>query len=66
MARALIGYVGGQTAAQSREVAQLRLRVRDLENEIIRLQSENDQLNDALAERVAGLSTADLLAPVSS
>jgi len=66
MARALIGYVGGQTAAQSREVAQLRLRVRDLENEIIRLQSENDQLNRVLAERVAGISTADLLAPVSS
>lgn len=66
MARALIGYVGGPTAAQTREVAQLRQRVRDLEAEVGRLKAENDALESALSNRVAHISTADLLEPVTS
>lgn len=66
MARALIGYVGGPTAAQTREVAQLRQRVRDLETEVMRLTSQNDALESALSRRVAEISPADLLEPVSS
>lgn len=66
MARALIGYVGGPTAAQTREVAQLRQRVRDLEAEVGRLKNENDALEAALSERVAQISPADLLEPVTS
>lgn len=59
MAKALIGYVGGPTASQVREVAQLRRRVADLEAEVLRLKAENDGLLSALADRA--FDTGDLL-----
>jgi hypothetical protein len=49
MAKALLGHVGGPDPRLLAEVAMLRRRVRDLENELLRLRAEND----ALAARVA-------------
>ncbi len=48
MAKALLGHVGGIDPGVIVEVRRLRARVRDLEAEVMRLQSENDALAAAL------------------
>jgi hypothetical protein len=48
MAKALLGYVGGPDHRIVEEARQLRRRVRDLENQVLHLQRENDQLAAAL------------------
>ncbi|MCW2747828.1 MAG: hypothetical protein JWP10_970 [Nocardioidaceae bacterium] len=65
MARALVGFVGGPTYAQTHEVANLRRRISDLEAEVLRLNIENDSLNHALSQQIDALSTADLLESVA-
>ncbi|MDP9443442.1 MAG: hypothetical protein M3P83_03420 [Actinomycetota bacterium] len=50
MAKALLGYVGGTDPRHLEETRNLRLRVRDLEAQILRLQSENDALTAALRD----------------
>lgn len=64
MAKALVGYIGGPTPHQVREVATLRRRVADLEAEVLRLKSENDGLLAAIRERVDEVTSADLLESV--
>jgi cell division protein FtsB len=65
MAKALIGYVGGPTSQQVRELATLRRRVRDLEDEVLRLKTENDGLLATVRERVDEVTAGDLLEPVA-
>ena len=65
MAKALIGYVGGPTASQVREVALLRRRVADLEAEVLRLKAENDGLQAAVADRRDQLTASDILEPIA-
>jgi hypothetical protein len=48
MAKALLGYVGGQDPRLLEEARRLRVRVHDLEKQIMRLQDENDTLAAAL------------------
>jgi hypothetical protein len=48
MAKALLGYVGGTDPRLLEEARRLRVRVRDLEAQILRLQDENDSLAAAL------------------
>ena len=48
MAKALLGYVGGHDPRLLEEARRLRVRVRDLEKQIMRLQDENDTLAAAL------------------
>jgi hypothetical protein len=48
MAKALLGYVGGTDPRLLEEARRLRVRVRDLEAQIVRLQDENDSLAAAL------------------
>jgi hypothetical protein len=48
MAKALLGYVGGTDPRLLEEARRLRVRVRDLEAQIMRLQDENDSLAAAL------------------
>ncbi|TDD98974.1 hypothetical protein [Jiangella asiatica] len=50
MAKALLGYVGGTDPRLATEVQRLRRRVTDLEAQILRLQTENDQLAEAAVE----------------
>jgi hypothetical protein len=58
MAKALLGHVGGPDPRMVAEMRRLQRRVRDLEAELVRLQSENDAL--ASVERdVAVLSLKD-------
>jgi hypothetical protein len=54
MAKALIGHVGGLDPRTVMEMRRLHERVRTLEAEILRLQSENDAL-------AAGVSDAHLI-----
>ena len=65
MAKALIGFVGGPTPDQLRETARLRRRVRDLEDEVMRLKIENEGLLKTLTERVDAVTARELLEPVS-
>jgi hypothetical protein len=65
MAKALVGFMGGPTNEQLRQSANLRRRVGELEDEVLRLKTENDGLNKALGERVERLTPADLLEPVA-
>ena len=48
MAKALLRYVGGTDPRLLEEARRLRVRVRDLEAQIMRLQDENDSLAAAL------------------
>jgi hypothetical protein len=54
MAKALYGHVGPVDARLRDEVQRLRLKTRDLEFEVARLQAENDRLD--AAHRVAQVS----------
>ena len=45
MAKALLGYLGGPDPRMLSEMRRLQQRVRDLENECLRLQAANDALN---------------------
>lgn len=63
MAKALVGFVGGPVPDQAREVAQLRRRVADLQDEVLRLKVENDGLLKALGERVDAVD--ELLEPLA-
>ena len=49
MAKALLGHVGGPDPRLLAEVAMLRRRVRDLENELLRLRVEHDALAASVA-----------------
>ena len=44
MAKALLGYLGGPDPRMLSEMRRLQQRVRDLENECLRLQAANDAL----------------------
>jgi hypothetical protein len=48
MAKALLGYVGGTDPRLLEEARRLRIRVRDLEAQVVRLKDENDTLVAAL------------------
>ncbi|MBR8740533.1 hypothetical protein [Nocardiopsis sp. MG754419] len=50
MAKALFGHVGGSDPRMVSEMRRLQKRVRDLEDEISRLQSQNDQLSMAVTD----------------
>ncbi|MCW2769143.1 MAG: hypothetical protein JWR27_576 [Aeromicrobium sp.] len=65
MAKALVGYLGGPTHDQLREVAALRRRIADLEEEVLRLKIENDGLLTTLRERVDLVTAGDLAEPVA-
>ncbi|GLU46606.1 hypothetical protein [Nocardiopsis ansamitocini] len=56
MAKALFGHVGGPDPRMVQEMRRLQKRVRDLENEVGRLQNQNDQLTETLTD-VAVLSS---------
>jgi hypothetical protein len=45
MAKALLGYLGGPDPRMLSETRRLQQRVRDLENECLRLQAANDALS---------------------
>jgi hypothetical protein len=50
MAKALIGYVGGTDPRVLAEMRRLQRRVRDLEDEVVRLRAANDALSPQLAD----------------
>ncbi|WP_150237462.1 hypothetical protein [Nocardiopsis quinghaiensis] len=54
MAKALFGHVGGSDPRMVSEMRRLQKRVRDLEDEISRLQARNDQLSMAVTEATPG------------
>lgn len=51
MAKALVGYLGRPDPRMSSEMRRLQERVRDLENECLRLQTANDALSADAADR---------------
>jgi len=51
MAKALVGYLGGPDPRMLSEMRRLQERVRDLENECLRLQTANDALSSDAADR---------------
>jgi hypothetical protein len=60
MAKALIGHLGGPDPRMLSEMRRLQLRVRDLENECLRLQAANDALCAAASsEELLTLSVSD-------
>jgi hypothetical protein len=59
MAKALIGYLGGPDPLVAAEIARLRIRVRDLEDEVARLHATNDALTAVVAGEPL-LSVADV------
>ena len=59
MAKALIGYLGGPDPVVAAEMARLRIRVRDLEDEVARLHAAHDALAAVVAEEQL-LSVADV------
>ncbi|TQN30695.1 hypothetical protein FHX37_0577 [Haloactinospora alba] len=50
MAKALFGHVGASDPQMVREMQRLRERVRDLEEEVGRLQARNEQLSAEVAD----------------
>ena len=59
MAKALLGHVGGPDPRMVSEMRRLQRRVRDLEAELVRLQSENDALATVDDRDVEELSLKD-------
>ncbi|GAA4613315.1 MULTISPECIES: hypothetical protein [Actinoallomurus] len=59
MAKALLGHVGGPDPRMVAEMRRLQQRVRDLEAELVRLQSENDALAAVADNEVMALATKD-------
>ena len=59
MAKALLGHVGGPDPRMVAEMRRLQQRVRDLEAELVRLQSENDALATEAHEDVLSLGVTD-------
>ena len=59
MAKALLGHVGGPDPRIVAEMRRLQQRVRDLEAELVRLQSENDALAAVADNEVMALSAND-------
>ncbi|MFD5033479.1 hypothetical protein ACFVWX_28850 [Streptomyces sp. NPDC058220] len=59
MAKALLGYVGGSDPRLLAEMRRLQQRVQDLESELVRIQSENDSLNAAVAQHPRESSLLD-------
>lgn len=58
MAKALLGHVGGPDPRMVAEMRRLQRRVRDLEAELVRLQSENEALATSPDDEV-GYSVKD-------
>ncbi|MCU0265726.1 MAG: hypothetical protein MUC45_06335 [Actinomycetia bacterium] len=52
MAKALLGHVGGPDPLVVADLARLRRRVRDLEQEVVRLRATNEALAALVAEDV--------------
>ncbi|GAA3987985.1 hypothetical protein FOF52_21220 [Thermobifida alba] len=50
MAKALFGHVGGPDPRMVQELRRLQKRVRDLEDEVVRLQAQNDRLTETLTD----------------
>lgn len=66
MAKALYGHVGGPDPMLAAELAHLRRRVRDLQDEVERLSAANDALTSLVAaDHLAGLDRVELPADVS-
>ncbi|MEV0408561.1 MULTISPECIES: hypothetical protein [Actinoallomurus] len=59
MAKALLGHVGGPDPRMVAEMRRLQQRVRDLEAELVRLQSENDALAAVADNEVMALAVKD-------
>ena len=59
MAKALLGHVGGPDPRMVAEMRRLQQRVRDLEAELVRLQTENDTLAAVADDEVLALSAND-------
>jgi hypothetical protein len=59
MAKALLGHVGGPDPRMVAEMRRLQQRVRDLEAELVRLQTENDTLAAVADDEVMALSAND-------
>lgn len=59
MAKALLGHVGGPDPRMVAEMRRLQQRVRDLEAELVRLQTENDTLASVADDEVMALSAND-------
>jgi hypothetical protein len=59
MAKALLGHVGGPDPRMVAEMRRLQQRVRDLEAELVRLQTENDTLAAVADNEVMALSADD-------
>jgi hypothetical protein len=50
MAKALLGHLGGPDPVVMAELARLRRRARDLEDEVVRLHAENEALTALVAD----------------
>jgi SMC interacting uncharacterized protein involved in chromosome segregation len=48
MAKALLGHIGGTDPRMVNEMRRLQQRVRDLEDQLVRVQAENDSLAAAV------------------
>jgi SMC interacting uncharacterized protein involved in chromosome segregation len=48
MAKALLGHIGGTDPRMVAEMRRLQQRVRDLEDQLVRVQAENDSLAAAV------------------
>lgn len=59
MAKALIGHVGGPDPRLVLEMRRLQQRVRDLEDELVRLQAENEALAASRPDHVVTLDVSE-------